>query len=75
MYELKMALFDNNKMDKLFLFVWNYKTMIEAADKLTENEKLQCVCTLLRGQALCKLGTVFVQVGTFGSYWIVYVVP
>ena len=49
MYELKMALFDNNKMDKLFLFVCNYKTMIEAADKLTENEKLQCVCTLLRG--------------------------
>ena len=64
MYELKMPLFDNGDLEELLLFVINFKMNIEASGILTENVKLQYLCTLFHGKALHKFETLCVHIGS-----------
>ena len=52
LYEFKMALFDNVDREDLFLFIHNFKITLEASRTLGAGEKVQCICTMVRGEAL-----------------------
>ena len=47
MYEFKISLFDNGKLEEFLLFVHNLKMAIDAPGTLTYNVKLWYICTLL----------------------------
>ena len=62
--ELKMALVENGAPEEFFLFVQNFQTDLEASGTLVASEKIQYLCTILRGKALPQLGMFSVQVGS-----------
>ena len=62
LHEFKMALFDNSKSEEFLLFLRNFQMMIKAPGALASSATIQHFCTLLRGEALRKLDTFFVEV-------------
>ena len=63
LYELEMTLFDNGETDQFLLFVRNFQMTLKYSGALTDSAKLQYLCSLLMGEALCKLDTLCVEVG------------
>ena len=59
-----MALFDNGDPEDLLLFVHNFKMTLESLETLAAKEKLQYLCAILRGEALCQFDTLFAKVGS-----------
>ena len=63
MYEFKIDFFDNGKPeDFLLLLVHNYNMSLNAPGTVSENPKLQYLCNLLHGEALCQFDTFCDQV-------------
>ena len=61
---LKMALFDNGEPEEFLLFIQNFQITIEVKGMLTTCAKIQYLCTLLCGEALRKLDTLSLEVGS-----------
>ena len=55
MYELKMALSSNGKLEDFILLQCNYQILPEASGNITSGEKIQYLLTLIRGEALREL--------------------
>ena len=64
LYELKMALFDDVKPERFFLFMRNFKMTIDASGMLTANSKLRYLRTILCVEALHQFDTLCAQVGS-----------
>ena len=62
-YELKMALFENNEPEEFLLFVRNFQMTLEDSGGIATRAKIQYLCTLLRGEALHQLDMLSVEVG------------
>ena len=58
-YEFKMALFSYGKTEEFLLFVRNFKMTIAASGTLTSVTKIQYICTLVHGEALCQFESFF----------------
>ena len=48
-YEFKIALFDNGEPEEFFLFVRNFKMILEASKTRAANVKLYYMCMLSSG--------------------------
>ena len=64
LYEFETALFGIGKPYVFLLFVRKFQIKLKALGALTDSEKLQCICTLLCGEALRHLDTLCVEVGS-----------
>ena len=51
-YELKISLFDNGEPEEFLLFVHNFNMTIRASGLLEAGAKYQCLCNLVRREAL-----------------------
>ena len=51
-YEFKMSLFDNDKLEEFLLFVCNFNMTPEASGTMAAGAKIQYLLTLVRGEAL-----------------------
>ena len=60
--DLKMALFDNGNLEELLLFARNFQMNLETSVMIAASTKIQYLCTLLHGEALCKLYKLYVEV-------------
>ena len=54
LYEFKMALFDNSKPEDFLLFFRNFNIIIKVWVTLKAGAKIQCLCSLVRGEVLCQ---------------------
>ena len=59
-----MSLFDNGNTEEFLLFVRNFRIALEASVNLADNAKLQYLCMLLSGEALCQLDTLCAHLGS-----------
>ena len=64
LYEFKMAFLDNNKPEELLLLMWNFKIMLDKSGIIAANTRIQYLCTLSRGEALCQFGTLCAHVAS-----------
>ena len=53
-YEFRMSLFDHGKPEELLLLVQNFQMTLAATGTLDIEAKVQYLCTLVRGEALCQ---------------------
>ena len=52
LYELQISLFDNGKPGEFLFFVRNFNMTLTASGTLEAGAKIQCLCTLVREEAL-----------------------
>ena len=57
LYELKMALFDNGKLEKFLLFIDNSNMTNEASGTFVASTNIQYLHTLIHGEALHQFNT------------------
>ena len=74
LYELKMDLFDNRDTEEFLLFIRNFKMTIEASGMLADGAKIQYICTLVRGKALCQIDTLSDELGSTNSEHLKYII-
>ena len=59
-----MALFDNGDPEDFLLFVRNFQMTLEESGMLAAGANIQYIRTLERGEALCQLDMLYVEVGS-----------
>ena len=64
LYEFKMALFGNGDPGGFLLFVRNFQMTLKASVALNASTRMQYLCTLLCVQALHRLDTFSVELGS-----------
>ena len=62
LYEFKMALFDNNKPEQFLLFIRNFPMILQVSEKIASGANICYLPTLARGEALCQLDMLSVEV-------------
>ena len=55
LYEFSMSLFDHGEPEEFLLFVRNFNTTLTASGTLETDAKIQCLRTLVRGEAFFSL--------------------
>ena len=63
-YELKMTLFDNSKLEEFLLFVQNLQMTLEVSGMFAASAKIQYLRTLLRGKELLQLDMLSIQLAS-----------
>ena len=58
-----MALFDNGDMEEFMLFIRNFKMTLEASGTLVASANIQCLHTLVCGEALHQFDMLYSEVG------------
>ena len=58
-----MALFDNGEPEEILFFIRNFQMNLKASGMLDASAKINYIHTLLRGEALRQLDTLYVEVG------------
>ena len=54
LYNFKMAFFYNGDREEFLLFVQNFNMNLATSGTLPMSEKIQYICTIVRGEALCQ---------------------
>ena len=62
MYEFKISLFDNGKLESFLFLILNIKMTLEASVMFADNVKLHYLSTLLRGESLCEFDNFCIQI-------------
>ena len=59
LYEFRMSLFDYGNPEEFLLFVQNFQMNLAASGMLETEEKVNYLCTLVRGGALCQFDLLY----------------
>ena len=65
--KFKTPLFDKVDPEEFLLFVSNFQLTLKDSVALAASAKTKYLCTLLRGEALCQLDTLYVEVGSMNT--------
>ena len=71
-YELMMFLFDHSEPEEFLLFVQNFHMTLVASGMLEPEAKVQYICTLVCGEALCQFDFVSAHAKNKGTQLDVY---
>ena len=67
LYKLKMAQFDNGKLEKFLLLIRNFNITLDASGTLVTSAKIQLLRTLVHGKALFQFDTLSTALGSTTS--------
>ena len=62
--EFKMTLFDNGKLEEIFLFINNFNMNLEASGTLKSGAENQYILMMLRGESLRQFDTLSAELGS-----------
>ena len=62
LYEIKTALFDNGNPEEFLLFVINFNMTLKVLGTLKAEAKIQYICMLVCGEALCQFVALSIEV-------------
>ena len=62
LYQFRMSLFDHVKPEEFLLFVRNFQTTLTATGTLVVEVKVQCLCTIVCGEAVHQFDVMYSDV-------------
>ena len=64
LYDFKTTLFLNGDPEEFLLFLQNFQMTLKASGTLADGANIPYLCTVVRGEALRRLDTFYVEVGS-----------
>ena len=74
LYEFEIDLFDHGEPEELMLFIRNLQITIKAPLTLTAGANIQYICTILCGEALHQIDTLYTEVESATSEHLKYII-